>query len=223
MSHSRHAQFINPPLLRHAGRKYVHLTSKERAERRRIALHEAAHFTTGWVLKAHYSCAFVRVPGRTPNDSDVGPSMAGYACVNGVTPRDNVMIWLAPVFVEFAINPEIWRRRAGHDRDRAEEILTQAGITKRDEIRALCDRTLRIVVDHWPAIDGVAAGFLELGDESGFVSAGACGLLSVWIHSGKWKQRAPAYRVPTQFRNRLASIDRTARAFAPSVAQCENR
>lgn len=201
----RAVQYIAPPPLTEAGAKYRHLRPEQREARRRTALHEAAHLVVGIVLGADCFDAFVRVPGRTPRSALSLRGVVGRVNVDGQTTEHSAMIDLAAVLTEIALR-EDWERHAVNDLASAGERIDRLGLSE-EQIIALCDRTMRTVVDYWSAIDGVAAALLELGDRGGVVRVNRIGAVVDWVQSGLWRDREPLYPVPWAFEERLRSIN----------------
>jgi hypothetical protein len=195
---------INPPPLCEAGvGKHPHLSSEQHEERRRTALHEAAHFVTGIHLGAGCWSAYIRVPGRSPRMSSRGRD--GWVQISGISEEDDAVVNIAAIFVEVTFNPKSWDTRAARDIYDFDRWADKRQLS-REYVFNLCDRALRIVVDHWPAIDGVAAAFLEFGYRDGIVPVRNCLRIADWVRSGLWRSRWPEHPPPARFAARLAGI-----------------
>lgn len=202
-----HGPITTIPPLRAADAHRVTLSAKHRQVRIKTALHEAAHFVAGVIVQAEISGAYIRVPGqRTSIPKDV----MGRCYVEGCTSLREAVIYAAGVVVEPFINsePKHWARQSVHDTVGLLGVLQRAypdiqrnacddlaDLNKYQTVRLcpdlhrLVDIALLIVVRYWQAIDGVAAGFLALGDKRGHVSARDCIRLRDWVRSGQWYGR----------------------------------
>jgi hypothetical protein len=68
------------------------------------------------------------------------------------------------------------------------------------------DKALSLLVGYWPAVDGAAAAFLELGTTSGEVKSSTCVRIARWVRSGAWRARRPAFDLPKGVSDRVAAL-----------------
>jgi hypothetical protein len=186
--------FYLPPELLYADAHRLQLNQQEREVRRATALHEAGHLVAAVHVRGSILNAFIRVPGKTPAYIGHNGSL-GQIRASSSDAIKNALITACGIVVE-SLNPDPEEARVAATTDIWDLLEDEKRFVDGYTLDRVLDDALKFVNKNWPAIDGAAAGLLQLGRADGVITPKKMGKIEDYIKSGLWEKRTPLYQPP---------------------------